>query len=230
MKRGVTAVLLTLALLLLLNDAASSQVRFGFGLRTGLNFATMSFDPVPYANIPSITQGGRTGFMIGAAGELEFARMFAVEMDIMYVMAGASFSGGNPAGTDDVHLSELQIPVLFKVKFLHGAIRPYAFAGPVLGIVASATDIVDVPAQRVHQEVDLKNNANGIQVSSLDFALTFGGGAEYLLTSQFGVLMDVRYALGLSNLASLPTGIQAQTTPTWHTRGFMIQVGGLFHL
>jgi opacity protein-like surface antigen len=212
-------------------DGASSQTKFAFGLRTGLNFATMSFDPVPYANTPQISQGGRTGFMVGAAGELEFQKMFAVELDIMYTMAGAKFSQTTPEATDEVHISELQFPIVFKVKFLPGnKIRPYGFAGPVLGIVTSATDIIDVPGQGYHQETDLKSSTQGIQVSSMDFALTFGGGAEYLFTPKFGVLLDLRYSLGLSNIASLPAGVQGATTPTWHTRGFMIQVGGMYHI
>ena len=55
---------------------AVGQTRFSIGLRSGLNFGTMSFDPDPFANVQGVTQGGRTGFMVGAVGELEFARMF----------------------------------------------------------------------------------------------------------------------------------------------------------
>lgn len=229
MKRGLTAIVLSVVLLVLFCDAASSQMRFSVGLRTGLNFGTMSFDPQPYTNIPTVEKGGRTGFLVGAAAELEFARMFAGEVDFIYVSGGAEFTDSRGQGSDIVKISELQIPILFKVKFLPGKIRPYAFAGPVLGIVTSATDVFEETG-RPPVETDLKSNPTGLQVSSLDFALTFGGGAEYLITPQFGVLLDLRYALGLSNLATLPTGIQAQTSPTWHTRGFMIQVGGMFHL
>lgn len=229
MKRGLTSVVVCVSLLLLFGEEASSQLRFGVGLRTGLNFGTMSFDPQPYTNIPTVEKGGRTGFLVGAAAELEFARMFAGEVDFIYVSGGAEFTDNRGQGSDKVKISELQIPILFKVKFLPGPIRPYAFAGPVLGIVTSATDVFEETGRQA-VETDLKSNPNGLQVSSLDFALTFGGGAEYLITRQFGILLDVRYALGLSNLATLPTGIQATTTPTWHTRNFMIQVGGMYHI
>jgi hypothetical protein len=233
MRRALISSIVFMLLLLVATDGAFPQTKFAVGLRAGMNLASMSFDPVPYAGTPGIEQGGRTGFMFGAAGELEFAKMYAVEMDIMYTMGGAKFTQANPAATDEVHLSEIQIPIVFKVKFLPGnKIRPNAFAGPVLGFVTSATDIIDVPGQGYHKETDLKSNTQGISVSSMDFALTFGGGAEYLISPQFGVLLDVRYSLGLSNIASVGSQVQEQqtTTPTWHTRGFMIQIGGMYHL
>jgi hypothetical protein len=232
MKRAALFMMVFMLLLLVATGDASAQTKFAVGLRTGINFATMSFDPQPYANNSQISQGGRTGFLIGAAGEVEFSKMFAAELDLLYTLAGASFTRSSDNASDNVKLSELQIPILFKVKFLPGSkIRPYGFAGPVLGIVTSATDVIEVPGQQI-PETDLKNNPTGIEVSSMDFAITFGGGAEYLFTPQFGVLLDLRYQLGLSNIAGYGAQVQqgAGTVPTWHTRGFMIQVGGMYHI
>src|SRR5512135_3424301 len=103
MKRSLVSSIIALLFLLAVTGVASAQTKFAFGLRAGLNFATMSFDPVPYANVPGIEQGGRTGFMVGAAGELEFERMFAVEMDIIFAAAGAKFTQANPEASDEVH-------------------------------------------------------------------------------------------------------------------------------
>lgn len=236
--RKLVGIVLLLGVIVLAVQPGEAQLRFGVGLRTGLNFASMSFDPELFTN-PAITKGGRTGFLVGAAAELEFARMFAAEMDILYVMKGAKFTQtANPQqglqeASQTIKLSELEIPILFKTKFLPGTIRPYAFVGPVLAFVLSASAVTEVAGQQT-QDIDLKNNPGGTQVSSMDFTLQFGGGAEYMIARNFGILMDVRYALGLSNIHS-NEGVQQQpgvqaVEPSWKTRGFLIQVGGMFHL
>ena len=206
---------------------AVGQTRFSIGLRSGLNFGTMSFDPDPFANVQGVTQGGRTGFMVGAVGELEFARMFAPEIGIIYTMKGASFTQGS--ASEIIKLSELEIPVLFKVKFLSGIIRPYSFVGANVGIILSATDHIESPAGT--RDNDLKNNPNGLEISGLDLALDFGGGAELSVGKNFGVLLDVRYSLGLTNIASPGANVaQGATKPSWKASGFQIMVGGMFHL
>ncbi len=114
---------------------------------------------------------------------------------------------------------------LFKVKFLQGMIRPYAFVGPNIGLVMSATESL-TPANGQAKDTDIKSNTSGI-----DFALDFGGGAELMVMKNFGILMDVRYSLGLSDLNSPSTPPQqGATVPTIHASGFQIMVGSMFHL
>ncbi len=233
MKRVATACFASLFLLLLCSQGADSQMRFGVGLRTGLNFASMSFDPELFVNNPQITQGGRTLFMVGAAGELFFTPMFGVEMDFLYVGKGAAFTRSTDQASQTIKLSELEIPILFKAKFLTGKIHPYGFVGPSIGIVTSASAVSEIPGQPV-EDIDLKNNPGGTQVSGMDFSLQFGGGAEYLVTPKIGLFMDLRYVLGLSNIfdtssiQQIPG--QPTVTQTWKTRGFMIQLGGMYQI
>lgn len=234
MKRGLTTLALSLALLLLFGDVASSQLRFGVGLRTGLNFASMSFDPELFAGNPQITQGGRTLFTVGAAAELDFATMFGVEMDFMYTGKGAKFTRSSDQASQTIKVSELEIPILFKAKFLTGKIRPYGFVGPSIGILASASAVTEIPGQPV-QDVDLKNNAGGTQVGGMDFSLQFGAGAEYMVATKMGLFLDLRYVLGLSNIYDTSTPqqaipVQQTVTQTWHTRGFLIQLGGMYYI
>jgi opacity protein-like surface antigen len=233
MKRGATFLFLVLFLLLVFVGATFSQLKFGVGLRTGINFASMSFDPPLFQNNPQIEQGGRTLFMFGAASEIFFNPMFGAELDFLYVGKGAKFTRTADQASQTIKLSELEIPILFKVKFLTGKIHPYGFVGPSIGILTSASAVTEVPGQPV-DEVDLKSNPGGTQVSGMDFSLQFGGGAEYLLTPQIGIFMDLRYVLGLSNIFDTSqqqqTPGEVTTTETWHTRGFMIQLGGMYHI
>ncbi len=202
---------------------ATAQMKFGAGLRLGMNFGTLSFNPDIYTVGNNISKTGRTGFMIGAMSELEFAKMFAVEFSPTFAMKGGGYQD-TQGGTDIGKYSELELPVLFKVKFLQGMIRPYAFVGPNIGLVMSATESL-TPANGQGQDTDIKSNT-----SSIDFALDFGGGAEYMVMKNFGILMDVRYSLGLSDLNSPSTAQpQGATVPTIHASGFQIMVGSMFY-
>ncbi|HTY01111.1 MAG TPA: porin family protein [Bacteroidota bacterium] len=202
---------------------ATAQMKFGVGMRVGMNFGTLSFNPDIYQVGTNISKTGRTGFMIGAMSELEFAKMFAVEFSPTYVMKGGGYQD-TQGGTDIGKYNELELPILFKVKFLQGMIRPYAFVGPNIGLVMSATEAL-TPAGGQEQDTDVKSNT-----SSIDFALDFGGGAELMVMKNLGILMDVRYSLGLSNINSATQQQPNETIPTVHASGFQIMVGSMFHL
>lgn len=223
MRRSL-AVLIVAALVVLMAIPASSQMKFAVGLRLGMNFGSASINPDIYDVGQNISKKGRTGFMIGAISELEFAKMFAVEFSPTFAMKGGGYED-TQGGTDILKYSEFQLPVLFKVRFLQGMIRPYAFVGPNLGIVMSATRSL-TPAQGQAQDVDIKDNSSG-----MDFALDFGGGAEFMAMKNLGIFMDVRYSLGLSDLNSPQTPAQQGVTyPTIKASGFQIMVGSMFHL
>jgi opacity protein-like surface antigen len=221
MRRNVAIAFLA-AMVLLSTLPAFGQLKFGVGLRLGMNFGSISFNPDIYQVGGNISKTGRTGFMIGAISQLEFARMFAVELSPTFVMKGGGYED-TQGGSDVIHYSELDIPILFKVKFLQGTIRPYAFAGPNLGIMMSATRVAQ-PAGGQEQDIDVKDNTSG-----LDFALDFGGGAELMVMKNLGVMMDVRYSLGLSDLNSA-TAQPGVTVPTVKVSGFQIMIGSIFYI
>ncbi len=239
MKRVVLLFALAGGLLLSAFSTVDAQVKFGFGPRIGFNLGGMSFDPDQSANIPSVSKTGRFGMMFGGVGEVEFGGMFAGELGIIYVMKGGGYSQSGQAAatvTLDEKFSELCFPILFKVKFLRGPFHPYGFVGPNLGIILSATETL-TNAQGT-KDTDLKNLPNvGSVISGMDFSLDFGGGAEYMLSKNMGVQVDMRYSLGLSNIWNEPAQQQQQQqqqqpaqTTTWHTHGFQIMLGTMFYL
>ena len=212
------------AILLLCAGQSFAQTEFGVGAIVGLNFGSASITPTPVYPA-GYTQGGRTGIIFGAQAELGFAKMFYIEMEPSYIGKGYTISGTQ--GTATVALSELQFPVLFKVKFMKGVIRPYAFVGPNIGFVLSSTLTYAITGQTIPDQ-DLKS-----QTSSTDFAIDFGGGAEYNVTPKIGITLDVRYSLGVGNLANPPAAPQGQavtTSPTNHASGFQIMAGVMFHI
>ncbi len=234
-QKTVTILFVALIVVLLCPGHSSAQMSFAVGPQFGLNFGSMSFDPELATISSTITKGGRFGIMFGANAELEFGKMFAAEMGVIYVQKGAHYDRSTDGASLKIKFNELDLPIHFKVKFLQGRIRPYAFLGPNIGFVMSAGSTSDVPNQQ-SVDTDFKAGEAGVNVaSSIDFSLEFGGGAEFLLTKNIGLTGDVRYNLGLSNIISPPAQQQQvvqqnQTTLTWHASGFQIVFGALFHL
>ena len=202
------------ALVVLLVGAVSmsvAQVKISLGPKLGLNMANVSFDPDPFAGV---TKSSRTGFVGGAAFEMMFSGVpLGIEADLFYAMGGCELSGGGTTVTWQVDV--IQIPVLFKGKFTTpGIISPYVYAGPALGFVTTAK--VKGPGA----EIDVKEN-----ITSTDFELLFGAGAELKVESKIGVTFDIRYGLGLNDMDK-----EAPGDPAIKSRGLMLLVGAMFYL
>lgn len=218
-----SSVRVSLLVLFIISFAAISvaQVRFSLGPKAGLNFSSLSVDPDPYQGVNTITKSGVMRLVAAAQVELLFGQMFGVQIEPGYNGASTQWQD-QQGGKRTISIGKIDIPILFKILFLTGMVQPYAIVGPHLGIVASASDKLET--QQGTQDTDIKSN-----VSSLDFALAFGGGAKLHLAKNVALTGDVRYGLGLSNLDArqIPQGA---TAPSAKSRGFMIQFGALFSL
>jgi hypothetical protein len=197
------------------------QAQFSIGPKFGLNMSTLSVDPDPYQGSTTITKGGRMNILFAAQAQMLFGKMFGVQIEPGYTSKSARWED-NQGGKRTISVSEIQIPILFLVTFMQGTIEPFAFVGPNLGIVASASDKTET--QGGTQDVDIKAN-----VSGLDFALDFGGGTKFKIANKIALTGDIRYSLGMSNLDArqIPAGV---TAPSTKSRGFQIQFGALFSI
>lgn len=215
------------ALLFLLSLSSQAQVQFGIGLKAGLALSSASVDPDPYQGLQaqgiSSTKSGGTGFGVGANAELAFGRMFAVALEPGYTQKSVKWelTQGTARATDERTISYLQIPVLFRVKFIEGTVRPYAFVGPNIGIVLSSKAKFQGFANIQDGEYDVKSTT-----SSIDFGLEFGGGTEFKVARQVALTGDIRYNLGLSNLDNSPQ--QQGQSVSVKSRNFVILLGVLF--
>jgi opacity protein-like surface antigen len=220
--------LLLLALVVLLVGAVSvstSQVKFCVGPKVGLVMSNASFDPDLGAGV---TKSSRTGIVGGAAFEVMFSGVpVGIEADLLYAQGGTILEQNvTVLGTTyNVKITEklsfIQIPILLKGKFATKSIvSPYVYAGPALGIVASAKELDEVSGQG-SQETDIKD-----QTSSTDFQLLFGGGAEFNVAPKVGLTFDIRYGLGLTNLIKDPGTSNASVK----SRGLYFMAGAMFYL
>lgn len=125
---------------------------------------------------------------------------------------------GATKGKVTFKLGYLEIPILLKYKInIPGSVHPYVFAGPNLGFSFSSKELDEAGGQSA--ETDMKD-----LTSSVNFEIDFGAGAGFQVAPMTVVLLDVRYALGLTNM------LNDKGNQSIKTNGFQIVAGVLFSL
>jgi opacity protein-like surface antigen len=118
---------------------------------------------------------GKTGFYVGGLVDLTVAENFHVQPELLYSMEGAEVDV--EGATADYGVSYIRIPVMAKYYIMEGLSLQ---AGPEIAFkIGTAEDYADEA------------------IKSMDFGLGIGG--AYELAS--GLMFDVRYNLGLSNVS-----------------------------
>ena len=212
--RRLWVAIAVLTLVVLLAGSSRAQMTFAAGPRIGFNLGSCSLDPDVSANV---TKGGRFGMIFGATAEVGFTKMFYAVLEPIYIQKGFKIEG--TGGSETYSFNYLNFPLYFKVKFLQGKLRPYAFLGPDFGIMLSATQ-TSVRTGQASTDFDFSTYIG------TDFSLDFGGGAEYAVAPKISVIGDVRYMLGLKSVYSNA----AQPNQSIKTGGFVIMFGALFQI
>ncbi|MBS1597664.1 MAG: PorT family protein [Bacteroidetes bacterium] len=180
---------------------STTQAQIKFGVKAGVNLATLTGD---ISNAKMLT-----GFNAGGLVEVNLGKMFAVQPEVLYSSQGAksSFEGQD----FNMNLGYLNVPVLFKYKHPSGF---FAATGPQIGFLLSAQE------KAGSDHVDIKSS-----FKSTDFSWAFGVG--YML-KPINVGVEARFNQGLSNIAS---NSDQQTTGTGHNQviqvGLVYMFGGL---
>ena len=223
MKKMFVAILITAAFIFSSNSFA--QFGFKIGPKAGINIANLSFDPDLQSGID---KSSKLGFKFGAAVELGFIPLFAIQIEPMYVQKGAEIEGpifvdqnNQPVnGSVKFNAAFIEIPILLKLKLpTPGGISPYFFVGPDIGILLSSNQEYEAPG--FNQEVDTKETT-----SSIDFVLDIGAGVGFSVGPALMLTFDARYALGLSDLNDDPQDSNQSIKST----GIQILVGAMFGL
>jgi hypothetical protein len=188
--------------LLLFASTAYAQHANWIGVHLGLNLLNEYFDSLP--NGASTTL--KLGPSIGIQFEHEFSDSWSLRTGLLFAQAGSnqsydSSSSGQidtqghvlAGGADKLSLSYLEIPILAKLSFGDGDVRPYLYAGPAVQLLLSASEAADPNVTAIS---DLKSSTN-----SLAFALQFGAGISSLIgrgnTANF---FDAGYSAGLTSV------------------------------
>ncbi|GAB4372444.1 MAG: porin family protein [Calditrichia bacterium] len=177
-----------LALLVLLSYSSfgytqNSPVKFG--VRGGLNLATVTED------VEGADKKMRMVFGAGGLLEYAFSPTAAIQVNAMYSMKGAKYEATEGEGKMNLKFAYLSIPILGKVAFGEGSAKPYVCAGPEIGILLSSKAEF---TNGESEEEDIKDESE-----SMEFALNFGAGVQFPMGNMTG-FVDARYGLGLSKV------------------------------
>ena len=175
--------------------SGSSSAQVGFGVKGGVNFATVGGADAP-SNAKSIT-----GFAAGAYAENTIPFLFSIQPEVLYSTKGFTADEtidilGSPYTVKETgNLSYIDIPVLLKYTLPVPVLKPALYAGPYVGILLKAKakgEITGFPAQ----EMDVKD-----QTTSTDFGLVFGASANVAI-----ITVSARYGMGLTSMDKGGTG------------------------
>jgi hypothetical protein len=194
--RKITTIII-IALLLSTSLMAQKKKGGNFGLKTGLNYSSISTDD-------DADTKWNTGFVLGAFVKIALNKGWAIQPEFLYSSMGGGIETGIPP-RNDYRLNYFSIPVLIKYKFCKSA---NIVVGPQIDFM--------IQAKRRNGGLSSKvtNDFN-------EHSFNAAGGIEWWPTRclNFGL----RYIHGLSNIVNEdgPT----PNTNEWKNRGVQLTVG-----
>ncbi len=156
-----------------------------YGIKGGMNFANLNVDPQELEDGDTLKS-----YAVGAWWGTPLNRRVALQAEALYSVRGDSESeGGYTAST---RMSYIDVPVLAKIGFLHGAAaRPSFLVGPSVSLNLSASSTLE--GDGVDMEVDVKD-----QTRAIDLGVVVGGGVDFVFGEKtYGV--ELRYTRGLGD-------------------------------
>ncbi|NNK70910.1 MAG: PorT family protein [Flavobacteriaceae bacterium] len=168
------------------------QAQVNFGAKAGVNFANLNGD-----DADELDPNSRTSFNLGAVVEIPVSDAFSVQPEVLFSGQGATVDAEGDEAT--FKLDYINIPVLADFQVADGfSIQ----AGPQLGF-------------NIGDDLEFNGETESTEAESIDFGAAFG--AQYQMAT--GLLIQARYALGLSDVyedADVKNGV------------FSISVGWMF--
>lgn len=203
-----------------------------FGVRGGLNFASMETNILP----SGATLNGLTSFHVGGIVELGLP-LVSIESGLLLSSKGVQAKlSGQAAGvslTNTFAFSPLylEIPIHAIYKINLGAAKLRLFAGPYIAFGIGGNKKMEFTATGLPNGVSLESlglkgssekikygSSDESDLASTDLGLDFGAGVE---VSKF--VIQAQYGLGLANIKSVATNNQSAKNKV-----FAISVGYMF--
>ncbi len=167
--------------------AAFGQAEIAFGVKGGLNFATLNG-----VSSPSAAYSNSTGFHAGGYFLFKFTKI-GIQPEIIFSKQGHDFSYSGSNYTSAINY--INIPIMLKLYIAAGLNLQ---AGPQFGFLASSKgDVYNSATSGISTGQDLKNF-----VKSTDFSVGLGVGWDL----PFGLNFTARYNMGLSDINKLSGG------------------------
>ena len=212
-RLGMVCILATMVAV----PAQAGVLPFPVGVRGGANIASLSFE-----NLSSAVTKEESHLGAFVAGYVEFPvlPLLSIEAGLSFGEQGGEIEGSGTffnqtfSGKATVKLVYMHVPVLAKVTFNAGRVKPYVKAGPQLGILLSSNLEFD-PTNGPTVERDTKK-----LTESVEFGLQFAGGVQF--PGSVGSFIEVGYDLGLTGISKEPWPLftQVQNRVLGVTAGF----------
>ena len=205
LSKSLSLVVMTLLLVGLLASPGFSDIKFG--VKGGLSLAYLAYKPAPIYN----PFGNKAGAVGGISLNLGLASSFSLQPEILYVQKGTKWSETleGEEFTGKYELDSVEVPLLLNFSFpiAGSSFVPSVYAGPYAGFNTRAK--VKVTEAGESYSEDFKD-----EVKDTEFGLTFGIG----LGKKIGhgkIVLDVRYDLGLTNIAEGMAEGESVKNKTW---------------
>ncbi len=167
---------ISLLTLLVIAGFAMHAQNVNFGLKGGLNLATLS------NNNNSQGYKNRAGMHAGLLAQVHLGPNMAIQPEVVYSSQGTKYNVGDQE--HNLKLNYVNVPLMVQAKVGGGL---YAQAGPQIGFLIGTADKVNDVETGFFSTEDFKKT---------DVAIGFGLG--YAGASPIGI--DARYNLGLTNI------------------------------
>ena len=180
---------------------ASAQV--AFGVKAGLNIASLMGDDFIGSSVYSTSFGPRIAFNGGLMASIPFTKSMSLQPEAVYSGQGQTLVRGAYAADVTLIYNYLNVPLLFKIQDPWGL---FGETGPQVGFLLNTS-------QKVNGTI---RDLSGLQ--STDVSWVFGAGFKI---PDFPMGFDVRYNLGLTN-------IDSKSMNPYYAKNSVIQVDVFF--
>jgi len=183
------ALLLTLVVFLAAPAYSFEWADTHAGVKGGVNIANLNTDPSDAELGDSLP-----GYSLGAWWAVPVNRSMSIRPEALFTLKGDREKASSADAT--IKMSYIEVPVLATMSFLQDAkTQPSLFLGPSVGFnVAAKSKVADI-------ETDVKD-----QTETVEFGLVVGGGLDFKVGEKNSVGLDLRYNLGLTDVANTDTG------------------------
>jgi Outer membrane protein beta-barrel domain len=181
----VCAVTVFVPTILHADEFEESGRRMGVGAHLGLAFGNIHGN---FYDAPGQEISYRTGFTAGGAFAVRLTEIISAQVGLDFVSKGNRVDTGFPTTSFTSAFNYFEIPVLGRIHVpLTGSVDPYAYAGPVPGI------LLDADGWRFDGvRIDFTD-----RTKRLDIGLMAGLGAAFDIDAIGAFTLDLRYNHGL---------------------------------
>ena len=233
--RVVPFVLLALAVSGMSHRASAQMPDVTLGVRAGGAFSTLSGDASPFAgslwrgSAPARIDRGHSSMQGGVFAQFALTDWLMIQPELTAVERGAVVETRRIGPADapqevrrTLKLRYVTMPVLAKLRGpTWGRLRPSVFVGPSVGISMAPSSV-----SSVRSVTGEESRSSDVSVSQTEVSAVTGVELSYALSGGRALLLDLRYACGLTNV--VPEDETVAPDASIHSRTLSLSLGYVF--